>query len=142
MSVNKHVAKLAVLDAAGNVLLMRRSKTDTHRPNEWDFPGGGLDQGESPVQAAVRELQEEAGIVVTEDAVSICYAATEFYPDSDTSTTRYLGVVRLAEVCPDIVLSFEHDKAVWVTMEQALRDFPHHFYGKGLAYAREHALLP
>jgi 8-oxo-dGTP pyrophosphatase MutT (NUDIX family) len=30
----------------------------------WDIPKGGIDAGETPVQGAVRELQEETGLVV------------------------------------------------------------------------------
>lgn len=31
--------------------------------NKWMLPGGGLHKGEEPVQAAIRELEEETGIV-------------------------------------------------------------------------------
>lgn len=34
----------------------------THTPR-WDIPKGMLDEGESPLQAAMRELKEEAGVV-------------------------------------------------------------------------------
>lgn len=31
-------------------------------PNMWEFPGGGIDPGEAPVECALRELWEETGL--------------------------------------------------------------------------------
>jgi 8-oxo-dGTP pyrophosphatase MutT (NUDIX family) len=35
----------------------------------WLTPGGGIDEGESAVQAAVRELREETGLIVDESSL-------------------------------------------------------------------------
>jgi 8-oxo-dGTP pyrophosphatase MutT (NUDIX family) len=35
-----------------------------HYPSTWSNPGGSVEPGEMPLQAAVRELEEETGIVV------------------------------------------------------------------------------
>ena len=48
---------VVVTNSAGAVLLIRRSDNDN-----WAVPGGAIDQGESLVQAAVRETREETGI--------------------------------------------------------------------------------
>jgi 8-oxo-dGTP pyrophosphatase MutT (NUDIX family) len=37
--------------------------------NDWGLPGGGCKKGERPVAAAVRELKEETGIIVTESSL-------------------------------------------------------------------------
>lgn len=37
--------------------------------NYWDLPKGVLDHGETPLEAALRELREEAGIALTADAL-------------------------------------------------------------------------
>lgn len=42
------------------VLLVRPTYRDS-----WEFPGGGVKRSESPMAAAIRETQEEAGVVVT-----------------------------------------------------------------------------
>ncbi|MFE3291965.1 NUDIX hydrolase [Rhodococcus sp. NPDC059234] len=62
---------LAVVDRAdGPVLLLtlRPSRMRAH-PGQFALPGGGVDPGESPEQAALRELGEELGIVAAESDV-------------------------------------------------------------------------
>jgi 8-oxo-dGTP pyrophosphatase MutT (NUDIX family) len=61
--IERDVVRLVVLDSAGNVLLFHtRDPVHTDLGTWWELPGGGLDLGETYVQAAVRELREEAGI--------------------------------------------------------------------------------
>lgn len=50
------------------VLLVRRNPEQRFMGGAWVFPGGGVDAGEEPAQAAVRELREEAGIALPADA--------------------------------------------------------------------------
>ncbi|MTI06354.1 NUDIX domain-containing protein [Roseibium denhamense] len=51
--------RVIVEDDTGAILLIRHTYL-----NDWYLPGGGVDTGESLHQAAVRELQEEAGIAL------------------------------------------------------------------------------
>lgn len=46
----------------GKVLLLKRSADSAAAPRTWGFPGGGIEAGETPEQAARRELQEECGL--------------------------------------------------------------------------------
>src|SRR5208283_2604003 len=57
----KLVAGCFVIDA-GRVLLLRRGIMP--RIGQWTFPGGYVDLGETPEQAAVRETAEEVGMNV------------------------------------------------------------------------------
>lgn len=51
---------LMVINAQGLVWVGRRLDSSQ---NAWQMPQGGIDKGETPEQAALRELEEETGIV-------------------------------------------------------------------------------
>ena len=52
-------AGVALYDANGRVLIVK-----AHYKKYWSFPGGIVDEGETPRQAAVRETREEVGLPV------------------------------------------------------------------------------
>ena len=51
---------LAVFSKAGHVFLGRR--VNSRGAFQWQMPQGGIDAGETPEQAALRELEEEIGV--------------------------------------------------------------------------------
>ena len=53
---------VVVLESEGSVLLVKRPSHMRSFPGIWVAPGGHIDDGESSVQAAARELKEEAGV--------------------------------------------------------------------------------
>jgi 8-oxo-dGTP pyrophosphatase MutT (NUDIX family) len=58
---HRPAARVLCLDPGGRVLLLRwRDPGD--RTIFWEPPGGGLEPGESPIDAARRELHEETGL--------------------------------------------------------------------------------
>ena len=48
---------LIIVNTYGKVLICKRKNS-----NQWQFPQGGIDEGESPIEAAKREIFEEVGI--------------------------------------------------------------------------------
>jgi 8-oxo-dGTP diphosphatase len=50
-----------VMDDEGRFLFSKRI-ADKHGAQTWSFPGGKPDAGESPLEACLRELEEETGI--------------------------------------------------------------------------------
>jgi 8-oxo-dGTP pyrophosphatase MutT (NUDIX family) len=56
-------ARVVLVDPGGAFLLIRSHDPDLPRGSTWwHVPGGGLDSGETPEQAAVREVREEVGV--------------------------------------------------------------------------------
>jgi 8-oxo-dGTP diphosphatase len=54
----------ALICRDGKVLVCQRRRTDTFGLL-WEFPGGKVEHGESPVDALERELREELGVAAT-----------------------------------------------------------------------------
>jgi 8-oxo-dGTP pyrophosphatase MutT (NUDIX family) len=103
-----------VLDRKGRVLLVHRRRYD-----DWSFPKGGVDEGESLEQAALREVKEEAGVE--------CEVIRQL------STSRYSFTTRKGETKLKVVYYFlmkitggqafadglETDEAIWCSVEEA-----------------------
>lgn len=63
-----------ITNERGEVLLCRRTDYDL-----WNLPGGGMEPGEAPWEAAVREAREEIGVEVEVTGLVGLY----FKPDAD-----------------------------------------------------------
>ena len=60
----RHAARVVLIDARERVLLLKWRLQDGG--HIWITPGGGLDAGESHIEAALRELWEEVGLEARE----------------------------------------------------------------------------
>jgi 8-oxo-dGTP diphosphatase len=66
----------ALIDAHGRVLVQQRAPRRS-MPGLWEFPGGKVEQGETPERALARELTEELGVAVAPEALSPIAFASE-----------------------------------------------------------------
>lgn len=69
-------------DDTGRVLMVQRSIHNKSRPEVaglWEFPGGGLDDGEDSLQAAEREFEEEVGVPLPKGKVVGSWTTTNGY---------------------------------------------------------------
>lgn len=64
------LAAYAIVQNKGRLLLCRLSEQVPQWQGYWTLPGGGVDFGENPQAAMVREVMEETGLTVTANAIA------------------------------------------------------------------------
>lgn len=104
------------------VLIIQRSAVkrgkDNVYPRFWDIPGGGVEFGELPRKAAIRECREETGIDLSDQALDIIHEDSQFDQDKQTVFTRLVYHVRLPEKPTVIQLDpEEHTDFFWLKKE-------------------------
>jgi 8-oxo-dGTP diphosphatase len=87
-----------------------------------DLPGGGLDEGESPAEAAVRESGEEAGLKVS--IAGEAFARADHYfingEGKRNNTRGRFFEARLEGEAPELKIEQDHT-LVWLEPLEALR---------------------
>ena len=109
------VAKLVIIDNDDTYLMMLRSGHPAFGDDP-DLPGGTLEEGEEPLQTMVREVYEEAGIVVDGTSAQKVYEGAD-YSLHDTHYSLY--VIKLNHR-PEVVVSWEHASFEWLDRESFL----------------------
>jgi 8-oxo-dGTP pyrophosphatase MutT (NUDIX family) len=116
--IERRVAVVFLVDPNGRVLMQHRDRHAKVSPNQWAMPGGKIEEGESPEEAARREVLEETGL----DAGPIQAYLTRTRP----SVTTADGEVEMHVFCgptdarqDDVVLG-EGQAMVFLTPEEAL----------------------
>ena len=74
------VAAVVLVDVDNNILLAQRPEGKS-MAGLWEFPGGKVDEGETPEFALCRELEEELGIETRECCFSPLGFASHSYDD-------------------------------------------------------------
>jgi 8-oxo-dGTP pyrophosphatase MutT (NUDIX family) len=102
------------------VLVLRRGPNGRN-PGSWETIHGTIESGETPVQASLRELREETGLV-PEKFYNL--SRTEAFYQHRTDELALIPVfAAFVSAAASVRLSAEHDRGEWLTVSDAARRF-------------------
>lgn len=102
-------------------LLLKRAGA-SYEGGRWTAaPGGKLELGETPLQAVLREVEEETGIVLSGSGVR--FVGTLYCCFSDMEYALYLFHAKVAEKPVVLIHLDEHTEYRWSTLKEA-RELP------------------
>ena len=105
----------AIIVSDGKVLLVRR-KPEDFLGGYWEFPGGGVEEGEALKDAVRREVREETGLKVIR--ISGCVGYFDYNSENGELTRQFNFMVEVEK--GEISLS-EHDQWGFVSMGEISR---------------------
>ncbi len=101
------------LEHEGEILYLKRSK-DRDEGETWCIPGGKIEAGELPKDAAVREIQEEVGIAMDQEKISFLGVLYMRLPHLDYTFHIYHQAFASK---PEINLNLvEHSESLWTPL--------------------------
>ncbi|MBU2075021.1 MAG: NUDIX hydrolase [Actinobacteria bacterium] len=112
-------ACVVLVDRHGRLLLQERDEHPVIDPEKWGMCGGHLEPGEDPLTGAVRELEEETGVVLAPEDLTLVEVATVFHAayESHDELSFYAAAVDLTD---DDVVCGEGRQIVFVEAGRVL----------------------
>ena len=106
------VVACVLVDADGKILLAQRPKGRS-MAGLWEFPGGKLEQGETPETCIIRELKEELGITAKPACLAPLTFASHAYEDFHLLMPLYV-----ARRWQGVVTPLEGQELSWVRLNE------------------------
>lgn len=132
------VAKTLIINNKGQALVLKRAAYYRHpeRAHQPDLPGGLVDSGETMTEAAVREIEEETGIIISVESLELVFSKI-----IDGAIQKYLYMTKLKNT-PEVKLSYEHESYQWVPIAELLETYTFtQFYEEGIRYGIDQSLI-
>lgn len=111
--VQQGAVNAIILNKNKEILFTERSLNDDFLPGFWELPGGGIDYGETPQAALIREIKEECGLEI--EIIQPIAANSYFIKDVQRIEITFLC---MAIKPAKIKLSHEHSDYRWLKITE------------------------
>ena len=111
-NIRFHITVKAIVIYKGKILTLKKVKPSTDGLGYWEMPGGGLEYGEAPHEALIRELKEETNLDIK--ILKPVYTFTAIRPDYQTVGIGFLCI----PTNDHVLLSHEHTDYKFVSEEE------------------------
>ena len=101
----------AILEKEDKILIAKK-REGKPLAGLWEFPGGKIEEGETPEESLIRELMEEMNIKVRVNE----YVGESIYDYGDGKVISLKGFT--AEIIEGNIKLTDHDEYKWVTLEE------------------------
>ena len=91
-----------------------------HGSDYWNFPKGKLESGESEIDAAVRELEEETGITKIKIVDGFTFSYDYTFNAGSLKIKKLVKMYLAYYINGDVVISHEHKRFEWSTVDEAM----------------------
>lgn len=115
-NIRFHITVKGIVIYQNQVLILKRQKPSRDGLGYWELPGGGLEYGETPHQALIRELKEETSLDIK--IIKPVYTFTAIRPNYQTVGIGFLCIPTHHHV----KISDEHTDYKFVNKEE-LKEF-------------------
>jgi ADP-ribose pyrophosphatase YjhB (NUDIX family) len=112
------IAAYAILVRDGSILLVRCTP-DISPQREWTLPGGGINFGEDPSHAAVREVKEETGFDIALRGLLAVDSWVDQLPEMDHHSLRIIYAGEITGGNLTFEIGGSTDACEWVRFDRA-----------------------
>ncbi|HEX3358463.1 MAG TPA: NUDIX domain-containing protein [Tepidisphaeraceae bacterium] len=119
MTSSRHtrISAYAILLKDHSILLCRCTP-ETDVPGQWTLPGGGIDFGEDPAHAAVREVKEETGFDIALGPLLGIHSRVQHVKDTDHHAIRIIYSAKIIGGVLTPEIGGSTDLCQWILIEQ------------------------
>lgn len=116
----RRIAVVMLVDEAERVLLQLRDAQAPSAPGKWALPGGGIEPGETPEEAAHRELLEETGLRIEGALTFRWHGMLQSGPRPELYNEYYVFAASTSARQEDVILG-EGDAMIFTPLDEAMK---------------------